>query len=86
MTTPLARGSEETEMDLGITGRTALITGADSGIGWETARILLAEGATVILSDQDQATLDEAAACTRSRPTSRAWTRSPSCTGRCRRR
>ncbi len=49
-------------MDLGITGKTALITGADSGIGWETARILLSEGATVVLSDQDQGSLDEAAA------------------------
>ncbi|GAA0982226.1 Dihydroanticapsin 7-dehydrogenase [Nocardioides aquaticus] len=49
-------------MDLGITGRTALVTGGDSGIGWETARILLDEGCTVVLSDLDQASLDEAAA------------------------
>ncbi|PPG67548.1 ketoacyl reductase [Rathayibacter rathayi] len=49
-------------MDLGITGRTALVTGGDSGIGWTTAELLLAEGATVVISDQDQATLDEAAA------------------------
>ena len=49
-------------MDLGITSRTALVTGADSGIGWETARVLLAEGATVVLSDRDQDSLDEAAA------------------------
>jgi len=49
-------------MDLGITGKTALITGADSGIGWETARILLAEGATVVLSDVDQESLDASAA------------------------
>lgn len=48
-------------MDLGITERTALITGADSGIGWETARILLEEGATVVISDQDQDSLDKAA-------------------------
>ncbi|AND17476.1 SDR family NAD(P)-dependent oxidoreductase [Rathayibacter tritici] len=49
-------------MDLGITGRTALVTGGDSGIGWTTAKLLIAEGATVVISDQDQATLDEAAA------------------------
>ena len=49
-------------MDLGITGRRALITGGDSGIGWHTARMLLAEGVTVVLSDLDQASLDESAA------------------------
>ena len=49
-------------MDLGITGRTALITGGDSGIGWHTARLLLDEGVTVVLSDKDQESLDEAAA------------------------
>jgi NAD(P)-dependent dehydrogenase (short-subunit alcohol dehydrogenase family) len=47
-------------MDLGITGKTALITGADSGIGWETARILLEEGATVVISDLEQDSIDEA--------------------------
>jgi NAD(P)-dependent dehydrogenase (short-subunit alcohol dehydrogenase family) len=49
-------------MDLGISGRVALITGGDSGIGWHTARLLLAEGVTVVLSDKDQDALDEAAA------------------------
>lgn len=48
-------------MDLGIQGRTALITGGDSGIGWETARLLLEEGVTVVLSDKDQEKLDAAA-------------------------
>jgi NAD(P)-dependent dehydrogenase (short-subunit alcohol dehydrogenase family) len=48
-------------MDLGITGRTALVSGADSGIGWETARILLGEGATVVITDIDQERLDGAA-------------------------
>ena len=49
-------------MDLKIAGKKALITGADSGIGWETARILLDEGVTVVISDKDQDSLDEAAA------------------------
>ena len=49
-------------MDLGINGRTALVTGADSGIGWHTAQMLLDEGVTVVVSDKDQAELDESAA------------------------
>ncbi len=40
--------------------RTALITGANSGIGLETARVLAAHGARVILSGRSQARLDEA--------------------------
>ena len=48
-------------MDLGIAGRTALVTGADSGIGWHTARALLAEGATVVITDRDPDDLDSAA-------------------------
>jgi NAD(P)-dependent dehydrogenase (short-subunit alcohol dehydrogenase family) len=42
------------------TGRTALITGANSGIGLETARVLAVHGARVILAGRDQARLDEA--------------------------
>jgi len=48
-------------MELNIAGKTALVSGADSGIGWETARTLLAEGATVVITDLDQTLLDEAA-------------------------
>lgn len=48
-------------MDLGITGRKALISGADSGIGWHTAKLLLAEGATVVITDIDQDKLEAAA-------------------------
>ena len=49
-------------MDLGIEGKTALVFGGDSGIGWHTARRLLAEGVTVVVSDIDQARLDASAA------------------------
>jgi NAD(P)-dependent dehydrogenase (short-subunit alcohol dehydrogenase family) len=48
-------------MDLGIAGKTALVTGADSGIGFEVAKQLLAEGVTVVISDMKQPELDEAA-------------------------
>jgi NAD(P)-dependent dehydrogenase (short-subunit alcohol dehydrogenase family) len=42
------------------TGRTALITGANSGIGLETARVLARHGARVILAGRSQDRLDEA--------------------------
>ena len=48
-------------MDLGLQGRAALITGADSGIGLATARALLEEGARVVLTDRFPDRLQEAA-------------------------
>ena len=47
-------------MDLGIKGRIALISGADSGMGKETARLLLEAGVRVALTDKPDGTLDEA--------------------------
>jgi NAD(P)-dependent dehydrogenase (short-subunit alcohol dehydrogenase family) len=49
-------------MELGIAGRTALISGSDSGIGWSTAKRLLDEGVTVVLTDLHQDKLDDALA------------------------
>jgi NAD(P)-dependent dehydrogenase (short-subunit alcohol dehydrogenase family) len=49
-------------MDLGLKDRTALVSGADSGIGWQTCRRLLDEGVTVVMTDIDQEKLDSAAA------------------------
>ncbi|GAB3691655.1 SDR family NAD(P)-dependent oxidoreductase [Angustibacter aerolatus] len=40
-------------MDLGLQGRTALVSGGASGIGRETARQLLAEGVQVVVTDRD---------------------------------
>ena len=39
-------------MDLGITEQTAVITGADSGIGLATAKLLAEEGLYILLTDQ----------------------------------
>lgn len=47
-------------MDLGIRGKIALITGADSGIGFETAKMLLQEGVRVVISDIRQDNVDKA--------------------------
>ncbi len=48
-------------MDLGIKDKIALVTGGAGGIGSATAQQLLDEGATVVLSDLHQESLDEAA-------------------------
>ena len=47
-------------MDLLIKGRTALVTGADSGIGLATAKILAAEGVNIILNDKTHKELETA--------------------------
>jgi NAD(P)-dependent dehydrogenase (short-subunit alcohol dehydrogenase family) len=47
-------------MDLGIKGRIALISGSDSGMGKETARLLLEAGVRVALTDKPGGTIDEA--------------------------
>jgi NAD(P)-dependent dehydrogenase (short-subunit alcohol dehydrogenase family) len=49
-------------MDLGLKGRVCVVTGASRGIGRETARLLCAEGASVLLVARDKERLSEAAA------------------------
>ena len=49
-------------MDLGINGRIALISGADSGMGKETARLLLEAGVRVAITDRADGTIEEARA------------------------
>jgi NAD(P)-dependent dehydrogenase (short-subunit alcohol dehydrogenase family) len=41
-------------MDLGIKGRRAIVTGGSSGIGFETARQFLEEGARVLITGRNQ--------------------------------
>ncbi|PYE86929.1 SDR family NAD(P)-dependent oxidoreductase [Phyllobacterium leguminum] len=49
-------------MDMQLTGKTALVTGATAGIGLEIARALAIEGANVVITGRDQAKLDNAIA------------------------
>jgi len=44
---------------MSLTGKKALISGGNSGIGLATARLFIAEGAQVAITGRDQKTLDE---------------------------
>ena len=48
-------------MDLGLTGRRALVTAASKGLGRACAHALAAEGAKVIISSRDEALLEKVA-------------------------
>src|SRR6188472_3696025 len=47
-------------MDLGLTDQVCLVTGSTGGIGLETARLLAAEGARVIVTGRDAARVEQA--------------------------
>src|SRR6266545_2711002 len=47
-------------MDLGLRDRVCLVTGSTSGIGLETARLLAAEGARVVVTGRDQGRVERA--------------------------
>ncbi|MDR9772751.1 SDR family oxidoreductase [Rhizobium hidalgonense] len=49
-------------MDLQLTGKTTLVTGATAGIGLEIARTLAGEGARVVITGRDRNKLDSAIA------------------------
>jgi 3-oxoacyl-[acyl-carrier protein] reductase len=48
-------------MDLGLSGRTFVVSGASRGLGYAVARALHAEGASVVLAARDHGPLEEAA-------------------------
>jgi 3-oxoacyl-[acyl-carrier protein] reductase len=47
-------------MDLGLRDRVCLVTGSTSGIGLETARLLAAEGAHVVVTGRDDGRVEQA--------------------------
>jgi 3-oxoacyl-[acyl-carrier protein] reductase len=49
-------------MDLGLDGRRAAVAAASGGLGFETARVLAAEGARVVICGRDRGRLDDAVA------------------------
>src|SRR5438445_8077803 len=49
------------EATVRLANKTALITGGNSGIGVATARLFVAEGAKVLITGRNQATLEAAA-------------------------
>jgi len=54
--------TDEVLEGIDLSGLTAFITGANSGLGQETARAMAAKGAHVVMAGRDQAKLDEAVA------------------------
>jgi 3-oxoacyl-[acyl-carrier protein] reductase len=47
-------------VDLGLSGRVCVVTGSTGGIGLETARLLAAEGARVVVTGRDSARVESA--------------------------
>ena len=54
--------TDEVLAGIDLSGRTVFITGANSGLGQETARAMAARGAHVIMAGRDQRKLDESVA------------------------
>jgi 3-oxoacyl-[acyl-carrier protein] reductase len=52
-------------MDLGLTGKVALVTAASKGLGRASAQALAAEGVSVVITARGEAALEEAAAAIR---------------------
>ena len=54
-------------MELGLSGKVALVTGASRGIGRAIALAFAAEGCDVLVTGRDQAALEETAGAIRKR-------------------
>ncbi|MEL6541608.1 MAG: SDR family NAD(P)-dependent oxidoreductase [Pseudomonadota bacterium] len=52
--------ADEVLSDVDLTGKTVFVTGANSGLGFETARAMAAKGARVVLAGRDPMKLDAA--------------------------
>ncbi|MEM7703216.1 MAG: SDR family NAD(P)-dependent oxidoreductase [Pseudomonadota bacterium] len=52
--------ADEVLSDVDLTGKTVFVTGANSGLGFETARAMAAKGACVVLAGRDPMKLDAA--------------------------
>jgi 3-oxoacyl-[acyl-carrier protein] reductase len=50
-------GGQDAGMDLGLTDRVYLVTGASGGLGFATAEALVADGARVVLNGRDEGSL-----------------------------
>ena len=62
MTTSTSAGPRWTEAEIpDLSGRTAVVTGANAGIGFEVARVLAGHGAQVVLACRDAARAEQAA-------------------------
>src|SRR6185312_8600426 len=60
------RRGKSMSLDLGLTGKVAIVTGGSVGIGKETARKLAAEGVAVVIASRTATALEQAAAEIRS--------------------
>src|SRR3954462_5462718 len=49
-------------MDLGLTGKAFLVTGGSRGLGFATAKALVAQGANVVIASRDEGSVSSAAA------------------------
>ncbi|MEQ5787623.1 SDR family NAD(P)-dependent oxidoreductase [Erythrobacter sp. NFXS35] len=57
--------ADEVLADKDLSGQTVFITGANSGLGQETARAMAAKGAHVVMAGRDQGKLDDAVSAIR---------------------